>query len=313
MLGVLVVIPVYNRAESVLKSLDSVASQSHKPEAVIIVDDGSTDNTAESVRGWIGKNPSVNARLLSTSNRGASAARNSGLRLGKGVAESVAFLDSDDVWPDDFLRRGCAALEKNIHAVAVSSDRKLLCKYTSRTEIDSLEDFPDNPWLWMVKHGAGIGSCTVFRVAAIDAAGGYPEDIPTGHDNVLFGRVAALGDWLYSPGLPTIFTRGDSSEGGSHHLHTRYADYLTWWAKSIQACWMSAPASVRNNPVGKKHLAKRWQKAAANALGRLQYDEAKLCLRQAYQNRPLEIKNIKLVFQLYLTRWHDENRRKHSS
>lgn len=311
-MGVLVVVPVYNRAQLVSRALDSVAIQTYKPAAVIIIDDGSTDDTAKVIQSWISANKAVNARLISTSNRGASAARNLGIREGSGGFQYVAFLDSDDIWPEDFLERGCMALDKNMNAIAVSSDREFHALDSSRVEIDSLVSLPNNPWLWMVMHGAGIGSCTVFRVDAINAAGGYPEDIPTGHDNVLFGRIAAIGEWLHVPGKPTIFTRGDSSAGGSFHLHMRYADHLTWWAKSIQMCWQSAPVGMRGNRLAKKHLAKRWQKAANSALRRLQYDEARWCLRQAYQNRPLEIKNLKLFFQLYLIRWQDEVRRKYS-
>jgi glycosyltransferase involved in cell wall biosynthesis len=87
------VIPVYNRAEKVLAAIASALDQSWEKLEVIVVDDGSTDGTAESVRSRFGGR----VRLLPLPrNRGVSYARNRGIELSRG--EFVAFLDSDDLW-----------------------------------------------------------------------------------------------------------------------------------------------------------------------------------------------------------------------
>src|SRR5690349_18098469 len=103
--NVAVVVPVHNRPTVVLDALDSVARQSLPPQKLLIVDDGSTDTTAASVTRWLcDKSLPFEARLLRQSNQGVSTARNAGLALAVGCG-AVAFLDSDDIWPDDFLQR----------------------------------------------------------------------------------------------------------------------------------------------------------------------------------------------------------------
>lgn len=90
-----VVIPCFNRERTVEQSVESVLSQNPAPARIILVDDGSSDQTAGILRSLEGRHPSVYAVLLPR-NVGASAARNAGLALAR--AEWVAFLDSDDVW-----------------------------------------------------------------------------------------------------------------------------------------------------------------------------------------------------------------------
>lgn len=90
-----VVIPCYDRAETVGRAVTSVLAQMFRPERIILVDDGSSDHTAETITKLERRHASVHAVLLPR-NAGASAARNAGLGLVR--SEWVAFLDSDDVW-----------------------------------------------------------------------------------------------------------------------------------------------------------------------------------------------------------------------
>ncbi len=89
--AVSVIIPTYNRRQTLERALRSVFEQSQAPGEVIVVDDGSTDGTAE----WVKRDyPAVS--LLVQANTGVSAARNAGIARAKG--EWIALLDSDDAW-----------------------------------------------------------------------------------------------------------------------------------------------------------------------------------------------------------------------
>jgi glycosyltransferase involved in cell wall biosynthesis len=90
-LSVSVIIPAYNSGKTILRALDSVLSQSTLPSEIIVVDDGSSDNTCSLVEE---NYPDV--KLIKQPNAGAAAARNTGTRLSTG--ELIAFLDSDDFW-----------------------------------------------------------------------------------------------------------------------------------------------------------------------------------------------------------------------
>lgn len=104
---VTVIIPVYNYANYIGATLDSVFAQTYHPIEVIVVDDGSTDNSAEIVRGY----PEV--QYFYQSNQGVSVARNVAIAAAKG--EYIAFLDADDLWKPDKLSLQIAYMLENPH------------------------------------------------------------------------------------------------------------------------------------------------------------------------------------------------------
>lgn len=91
-----VIIPTYNRAALISETLDSVKAQNYRPIQIIIVDDGSTDNTVSIVRDWDQQMSEETLRIqyVSQSNAGVAVARNTGIEMLRG--EFVQFLDSDD-------------------------------------------------------------------------------------------------------------------------------------------------------------------------------------------------------------------------
>jgi glycosyltransferase involved in cell wall biosynthesis len=97
-LSISVVIPTYNRAHLIQRALKSVLNQSKLPAEIIVVDDGSTDDTQSLVESY-----DDIVRYVYQDNAGASAARNNGVYLAN--SEWVAFLDSDDIWLPSHLNR----------------------------------------------------------------------------------------------------------------------------------------------------------------------------------------------------------------
>lgn len=110
-----VVIPAYNAARTVRAAIDSALDQTVSDLEVIVVDDGSSDDTAEIVEGIC--DPRV--YLVHQSNCGAAAARNTGIRHATGTW--VALLDSDDLWLSHKLERQLAVLDANPSVLAVES------------------------------------------------------------------------------------------------------------------------------------------------------------------------------------------------
>jgi len=100
-----VIIPAFNRRDTIERAIASVLAQTWPPDEILVVDDGSTDGTAEAVRVLGDKR----IRLLRHAhNRGAAAARNTGIEAAKG--DWIAFLDSDDEWDPHKLARQLDAL-----------------------------------------------------------------------------------------------------------------------------------------------------------------------------------------------------------
>lgn len=108
-----VIIPAYNRADLIVQSLASVAAQSFPVSEVVVVDDGSTDETARVVSEWFGKHKSVKGRLLTLpTNVGKPTAVN--IALGEITGQFVTILDSDDLLLPDAAASQVAFLR--VHA-----------------------------------------------------------------------------------------------------------------------------------------------------------------------------------------------------
>lgn len=104
-----VIIPVYNTSAYIDRCLDSVTKQSYNNIEIILVDDGSTDDSYEKCLSWAKKDDRI--KIITQENGGLSAARNAGLDVCKG--EYIQFLDSDDKIGQDMIKKMVFAIEEN--------------------------------------------------------------------------------------------------------------------------------------------------------------------------------------------------------
>ena len=109
-----IITPCYNGAKYISETIDSVIAQTYSKWEMIIVDDGSKDNSAEIVRRYADKDPRV--QLVQQKNTGSAEARNNGIRRCNG--QYIALLDADDLWKPAFLEKQIAFMKKK-NAVCV--------------------------------------------------------------------------------------------------------------------------------------------------------------------------------------------------
>lgn len=112
-----VIIPSFNNGTYIKTAIESVLCQTYKNIEILVIDDGSTDNTEETLKKFLDNNKII---YIKKENGGPASARNMGIELSKG--EYVAFLDSDDVWVKTKLEKQIYAIE-NSDAVIVHTQR----------------------------------------------------------------------------------------------------------------------------------------------------------------------------------------------
>ncbi len=186
-----IIMPVYNGARFIAAAIESVYRQSMDDWELIVVDDGSTDESA-AIAGSYG----ARVRLLRQENRGLSAARNAALAEAR--AEYVALLDADDCWEAGFLEHLSAALDGAGDEVAGvfsgwlfidGSGEEIPGSRVSRPGRFALEDF--------LAWNLFPPSSAVLRRSAIAAGGGFDEHMRAMEDWDLWLRMTATGGvWL---------------------------------------------------------------------------------------------------------------------
>jgi glycosyltransferase involved in cell wall biosynthesis len=186
-----VVIPTYNRAAALTLALDSVHAQTHRPIEVVVVDDGSTDDTSEVIARWglAHQAPDFVIECVTTPNQGAARARNEGIARARGTL--IALLDSDDLWRPTKLARQAELL--------ASSGPEVGMVYTGVAYVDAegheaieRPKHRGNALRAQLRQNVITGSMSgvVIRREVIEHAGGFDEgDLPMAHDYEWFIRV----------------------------------------------------------------------------------------------------------------------------
>lgn len=175
-----VIIPTYNRRDWVIEAVQSVLCQSCVPLEILVVDDGSTDDTLDAL-------DSLPVKLISQKNEGPSSARNHGAREAKGAW--LAFLDSDDLWePDKLLKQMTYALEKPecelIHTGESWMRHGKLVKQKRHHR-------KEGTWLYRrsLERCLISPSSVVIRKTLFEKLGGFDEDLPAAEDYDLWLRI----------------------------------------------------------------------------------------------------------------------------
>lgn len=211
-----VIIPTYNRQNSLLRAVDSVLGQTHFAGEIVIVDDGSTDNTAEIIAPYLKSSP---IRYHKTANFGPAKARNVGVLLSQ--HDYIAFLDSDDHWFRDKLRLQVAAMEENTSFVVSHTGEKWLRngQHLNKKNIH----YPQHGDIFQhcLKLCAVGMSTALLRKEVYWEVGGLDESLPCCEDYDLWLRLSAKYPFFLLPEPLTV------KEGGGR----------TSSRKSIESVW----------------------------------------------------------------------------
>jgi len=216
-----VIIPTYNRSGLVGRAVDNVLEQTYRNTEIIVVDDGSTDDTLASLKRFGDR-----IRVVSQANAGPAAARNRGIEIASG--EIIAFQDSDDLWMPCKLERQVSLLERGGPSVLVC-----LCSadmyFTGKPAMTSFDlagihpSFEEGLWSNVAEVLATtfvlFNQCAAIRADVLKKIGGFDESLTFMEDYDLPLRLALEGNsWAFTREPLVIWRQGTPG---------------SWWQKAM--------------------------------------------------------------------------------
>ncbi len=188
-----VVIPAYNNQQYLCRSIDSVLAQTRPADEIIVVDDGSTDDTASVIQSYGDK-----VRYLQQENAGASAARNTGIEAATG--NWIAFLDADDEWLPEKLQCQLTLLQQHPSLVWITANyEECLCEEKRRAphtppaqclSFTGGRDYYESYFQAICQYQWGHTNCMMIQNRVLQEVGLFCTDLKKANDIDMWLRVA---------------------------------------------------------------------------------------------------------------------------
>lgn len=226
-----VIIPVFNAQETIVKALDSIRNQNGGFEfEIIVVNDGSTDESAKMIEEYIAENPQVKIHLKNQKNGGVSAARNTGLEAVTG--DFIAFLDADDEWLPNKTEKQMALLNGNAPKIdLISSSRnnsKILFPYI--LDKNNLAKVTFNK---LLMRNEMHPSTVVFKRNILEKTGFFDARQRYAEDVYFFLNAAKHHD-LYILGESLVIAGGGKRSFGVSGLSANLLEMMRGYQKNVQ-------------------------------------------------------------------------------
>ena len=180
-----VIIPCYRQAHFLGEAIESVLNQTYPNREIIVVDDGSPDNTADVA----GRYSAV--RLIRQENQGVSAARNTGIKESRG--EYLVFLDADDRLRTEALEAGVSCMAEHPESMLVYG--RFHCMREDGTPSPLPSDFFDGDNLYLrllTSNCIGMVAPVMYRRVIFDEVGGFDSSVNRAEDYDMYLRIARL-------------------------------------------------------------------------------------------------------------------------
>ena len=216
---VTVVMPTYNCAGYAGEAIKSILAQEYKPVEIVVVDDGSTDDTREAVRRFGNR-----IKLIERHHGGPAAARNTGIEAAKG--ELIAFLDADDLWRPNKLALQVPLFQNPDIGLVYSNFDYIDEKSTLiRTRLGRW--YRGRIFHRVMKHGLAWTGTVVARRNVFERLGGFDEAMPVAEDWDMWLRISAFYEVDYVIRTLASYRMRESSLTGS-------PEFIDWMIYSLK-------------------------------------------------------------------------------
>ncbi|MDM7987659.1 MAG: glycosyltransferase family 2 protein [Smithella sp.] len=226
-----VIVPFYNAGATLARCLDSIFNQTTKPAQVVVINDGSTDQTSNVIERYKDRIDYIEQAV----NQGPGASRNAGLKAAR--CDYVAFLDADDYWLPDFLFHCVQFLENNKDVVAVTTGQRIkLWGHPEVVRPKLLEEFncPKEPFVienffsFWAEYNHVVTGASLIRRNIIEQVGYQRTDFRICEDLEYWGYLATFGPWGF---IPKVLWVGDPTPAAAKQ----------GWIKKHEKRWKNLP------------------------------------------------------------------------
>ena len=221
-----VIIPLYNKAPYVRKALETVCAQTYREYEIIVINDGSTDNSAIIAEDYLNGVEGISYKILSQQNAGVSAARNNGVAQASG--DHIAFLDADDWWEPTYLERMAKLIEDYPEAGLYGMNYIYYKPGKTRVALKCKTGYINYPKEYYEGSAMMIftSSSSSMPKRVFEEMGGFPLGIKLGEDFLLWAKTAmhypvAFGDEplaYYNNDVPVNLRATRNLHASEHHM-----------------------------------------------------------------------------------------------
>lgn len=246
------IIPTYNRSTILPRALESVLAQTRPPDEVIVVDDGSTDDTGEMLHARFAEAFGGRLRYVRQANGGVSSARNHGMRVARG--DFLAFLDSDDTWLPDKTQRQADWLAAHPDYGVVLCDVERTDDALRRIDIFHRRDvIPADGWVlrWLLHNPSLVPVSVMMRRAVFEDVGGFDERLRTAEDIEYHLRIAAR--WRIGV-VDEVLASAVRGQHGLSATSSTYDDYVAVMEQAVAQAQGAVEDSERWHALGAAYV-----------------------------------------------------------
>lgn len=291
------IIPCYNAACFVTETIKALQNQTHLPDEILVIDDGSSDDSAAIVEALARQDARI--RLLRQKNAGGAQARLAGARATSG--NLLYFVDADDAPARDALERLEAALR--LHPQAVLSYGR--AQMTDKTLQPIGAPSPKGPsgavlakQLW--RNRIMMGSALIRREALRDDSMNHA--LKVGQDLLMWAQLAACGECIAIGGAPVIYYRKHEMNSTRHARHSP-----PLFEEMVQFMFDYPPVKTALSPrqqrqLKRRRLAAAYSFIAKTALMQRDWSQARYCADMAMRTEPTNVK-LWLLWLASRQRW----------
>lgn len=229
-----VILPLYNKANYVQKSIESILKQTYNEFEIVVVNDGSTDNSIEVVSSFVDSR----IHIFTKENGGVSSARNYGIE--KAQYEYIAFLDADDLWLPDYLETIKEMIEQYPQAGAFATTYTTIDSFGNKC-IRTSSKLEPGATLLVTDYCKSIIKGEIYQIgtdsicvkkALFNSAGGFRAGIKRGEDIDMWLRLSLITPFVWKNESKTLYnldTENNAMAGYTSNTHFPINEFVPFW------------------------------------------------------------------------------------